>query len=127
MGGWEYTGSGRRGRPFRRAFLVLLIAAGVAAGVAFLCVRPAAEPGRVHAGHSGHAAHATCVSPYDPPGCSPLSHVTPAVLPAPPPAVALPRSGPVPAARPGAAAGPVRPPGTLARAPGLHVLQVLRT
>ncbi|AZM88924.1 MULTISPECIES: hypothetical protein [Streptomyces] len=124
MGGWEHTRSGRHGRPFRRAVLVLLVAAGVAAGMAFLCVRPAAEPGRVHA---GHGAHATCVSPYDPPGCSPLSHVTPAVLPAPPPAAALPGSGPAPAARPGAAQGPVRPPGTLARAPGLHVLQVLRT
>ncbi|MEU3725123.1 hypothetical protein [Streptomyces sp. NPDC031705] len=124
MGGWEHTGSGRHGRPLRRAVLTLLVAVGVAAGVALLCVRPAAEPGRVHA---GHGTHATCVSPQDLPGCSPLSHVTPAVLPAPPPAVALPRSGPAPAVRPGAAAGPVRPPGTLARAPGLHVLQVLRT
>lgn len=124
MGGWEHTRSGRHGRPRRRAVLVLLVAAGVAAGMAFLCVRPAPEPGRVHA---GHGAHATCVSPYDLPGCSPLAHVTPAVLPAPPPAAALPRSGPVPAARPGTAPGPVRPPGTLARAPGLHVLQVLRT
>ncbi|MCX5378660.1 hypothetical protein [Streptomyces sp. NBC_00091] len=124
MGGWEHTRSGRHGRPLRRASLLLLIVFGVAAGVAFLCARPAAEPGRVHA---GHGAHATCVSPYDLPGCSPLSHVTRAVLPAPPPAVALPRSGPAPAARPGSAAGPVRPPGTLARAPGLHVLQVLRT
>lgn len=68
-----------------------------------------------------------CVSPYDLPGCSPLAHVTPAVLPAPPPAVALPQEGAASAARPAAAAGPVRAHGTLARAPGPYVLQVLRT
>ncbi|MEU3467030.1 hypothetical protein ABZ716_03840 [Streptomyces sp. NPDC006687] len=66
------------------------------------------------------------MSPYELPGCSPLSHVTPAVLPAPPPAVTAAPPGPAPRALP-AATGPVRPPGTLARAPDLHALQVLRT
>ncbi|MFD5421671.1 hypothetical protein ACFWJT_27015 [Streptomyces sp. NPDC127069] len=66
------------------------------------------------------------MSPYEAPGCSPLSHVTPAVLPAPPPAVTAARPGAAARALP-AAPGPVRPPGTLARAPDLHALQVLRT
>ncbi|MFE2273588.1 hypothetical protein ACFXB4_30675 [Streptomyces lavendulae] len=130
MGGWEHTRSGSHGRPVRRAALLLLISFGVAAGVAFLCARPAAA----HAPHPGgsgarsaHAAHAACVSPYDLPGCSPLAHVTPAVLPAPPPAVALPQDRVAAAVRPAAAAGPVRPDGTLARAPGRYALQVLRT
>ncbi|MEW1636409.1 hypothetical protein AB0469_20305 [Streptomyces sp. NPDC093801] len=147
MGGWENTRSGRHGRPARRGVLLLLLALGVAAGMGFLCVRGAAAgqgagaaegPVRAHAasgpyaGHAahgpaaGHAAHAACVSPYELPGCSPLSHVTPAVLPAPPPAVTAARPGPAPRALP-AATGPVRPPGTLARAPDLHALQVLRT
>ncbi|MFE2247386.1 hypothetical protein [Streptomyces lavendulae] len=130
MGGWEHTRSGSHGRPVRRAALLLLISFGVAAGVAFLCARPAAA----HAPHPGgsgarsaHAAHAACVSPYDLLGCSPLAHVTPAVLPAPPPAVALPQDRVAAAVRPAAAAGPVRPDGTLARAPGRYALQVLRT
>ncbi|MFD8022884.1 hypothetical protein ACFV6G_20960 [Streptomyces lavendulae] len=130
MGGWEHTRSGSHGRPVRRAALLLLISFGVAACVAFLCARPAAahapHPGGSGA-HAAHAAHAACVSPYDLPGCSPLAHVTPAVLPAPPPAVALPQERVAPAVRPAAAPGPVRPDGTLARAPGRYSLQVLRT
>ncbi|MFD8980306.1 hypothetical protein [Streptomyces sp. NPDC059564] len=133
MGGWKHTRSGSQGHPVRRAALLLLIAFGVAAGVAFLCVRPAAahpphgDGARTWAGAGAHSAHVACVSPYDLPGCSPLAHVTPAVLPAPPPAVALPRDGAAPAARTASAAGPVRAHGTLARAPGPYVLQVLRT
>ncbi|GAA3271517.1 hypothetical protein [Streptomyces lavendulae] len=133
MGGWEHTRSGSHGRPVRRAALLLLISFGVAAGVAFLCARPAAahapHPGGsgARSAHVAHAAHAACVSPYDLPGCSPLAHVTPAVLPAPPPAVALPQDRVAAAVRPAAAAGPVRPDGTLARAPGRYALQVLRT
>ncbi|MET9607157.1 hypothetical protein ABZZ17_19070 [Streptomyces sp. NPDC006512] len=125
MGAGEHIGRGDRGRPpVRRAAVLLLIAFAVAAGVAFLCVRPADAhvPDPVRA----QAPHAVCASPYDLPGCSPLSHVTPAVLPAPPPAVAVAGAGPGPAVRT-ASAGPVRPPGTLARAPDLHALQVLRT
>ncbi|MFB0629780.1 hypothetical protein [Streptomyces sp. AB3(2024)] len=111
----------------RRAALLLLISFGVAACVAFLCARPAAAHPPHPGGFGAHAAHAACVSPYDLPGCSPLAHVTPAVLPAPPPAVALPQTRVAPAVRPAAAAGPVRPDGTLARAPGPYSLQVLRT
>ncbi|MEV7723905.1 hypothetical protein AB0P15_04115 [Streptomyces sp. NPDC087917] len=40
MGGRKHRGIGSRGRPGRRAALLLLVAFGVAAGVAFLCVRP---------------------------------------------------------------------------------------
>ncbi|MFF4641647.1 hypothetical protein [Streptomyces sp. NPDC001389] len=138
MGGWEHTRSGHHGRHARRGVLLLLLALGVAAGMGFLCVRGAAAvqgagaaegPVRAYAAHgtyAGHAAHAACVSPYEPPGCSPLSHVTPAVLPAPPPAVTAAPPGPAPRALP-ATTGPARPPGTLARAPDLHALQVLRT
>ncbi|MDX2395670.1 MULTISPECIES: hypothetical protein [unclassified Streptomyces] len=125
MGAGEHIRGGDRGRPpVRRAAVLLLIAFGVAAGVAFLCVRPADAhvPDPVRA----QSAHAVCVSPYDLPGCSPLSHVTPAVPPAPPPAAALAGAGSDVAPRT-APAGPVRPPGTLARAPDLHALQVLRT
>ncbi|MFG2622419.1 hypothetical protein ACGFXC_32845 [Streptomyces sp. NPDC048507] len=148
MGGWKHARDGSHGHPVRRAALLLLIAFGVAAGVAFLCVRPVsgvgghgdggtragerahAAPGPVQGGGvraAGQVARVACVSPYDLPGCSPLARVTPAVLPAPPPAVALPPAGAAPAARPAAAAGPVGTPGTPARAPGLYVLQVLRT
>ncbi|GAA0275848.1 hypothetical protein GCM10010302_11820 [Streptomyces polychromogenes] len=135
MGGWEHTRSGRHGRPARRGVLLLLLALGVAAGMGFLCARggadaPAARtaegPVRAYAAHGSHGAHAACAAPHELPGCSPLSHVTPAVLPAPPPAVTAARPGPAPGALP-AATGPVRPPGTLARAPDLHALQVLRT
>ncbi|MCX4693636.1 hypothetical protein [Streptomyces sp. NBC_01408] len=141
MGGREHTrGGSREGVSARLG--VLLMAFGVLAGAVFLCARPgevhtaAGEPG--HPAHSAHAAHlaplthdahdahVVCLSPYEPPGCSGLSHVTPGVLPVPPPAVAVGRTGPVPAARP-ALAGRPRPAGTLARAPDLHALQVLRT
>ncbi|RKT04403.1 hypothetical protein BX286_2354 [Streptomyces sp. 3211.6] len=138
MGGWEHTRSGRHGRPARRRALLLLLALGVAAGMGFLCVRGGAAargaagpegPVRVYVAHGAHGPsgeRAACVSPYEPPGCSPLSHVTPAVLPAPPPALPAARPGPAPRAL-AAATGPVRPPGTLARAPDLYALQVLRT
>ncbi|MEU8465070.1 hypothetical protein [Streptomyces sp. NPDC029003] len=158
MGGWKHARDGSHGHPVRRAALLLLIAFGVAAGVAFLCVRPVSghggdgtragarvqveveaevevqvpvrvqgqgQDGRVRA--AGQVARVACVSPYDLPGCSPLARVTPAVLPAPPSAVALPPAGAAPAARPSAAAGPGRVAGPPPRAPGLYVLQVLRT
>ncbi|MFH7598337.1 hypothetical protein WDV06_25055 [Streptomyces racemochromogenes] len=141
MGGWENTRSGRHGRHARRGALLLLLALAMAAGTGFLCVRGgAAVPGaraaegpvRAYAAHGvagpygGSGPRVACVSPHELPGCSPLAHVTPAVLPAPPPAVTAARPGPAPRALP-AATGPVRPPGTLARAPDLHALQVLRT
>ncbi|MEU3409544.1 hypothetical protein ABZ766_37125 [Streptomyces sp. NPDC006670] len=138
MGGWEHTRSGRHGRPARRRALLLLLALGVAAGMGFLCVPGggsaqgaggAEGPVRVYAVQGGHDAsgeRAACASPYEAPGCSPLSHVTPAVPPAPQPAVTAARPGPASGVL-AAATGPVRPPGTLARAPDLYALQVLRT
>ncbi|MFF1557065.1 hypothetical protein [Streptomyces sp. NPDC058279] len=71
-------------------------------------------------------AHADCVAPYELPGCVPRSDAPPAVLPVPASALAAVGAGAVVTARP-AYAGPVRAPGTLARAPDLHALQVLRT
>ncbi|MFE7098553.1 hypothetical protein [Streptomyces erythrochromogenes] len=124
MGGREYTQRGRQGRSaLRRA--VLLTVLGVLAGALFLCARSGEQHSASEARTHG-TAHAVCVSPYDLPGCSPLAHVTPAVLPVPPPAVTVPGGVPQAAAH-ATAAGRVRPPEALARAPDLHVLQVLRT
>ncbi|OLZ68727.1 hypothetical protein AVW11_11980 [Streptomyces amritsarensis] len=128
MGGREYAQRGRRGRSALRRAVVLAVL-GALAGALFLCARPggshsasvSASEARAHG-----AAHAVCVSPYDLPGCTPLAHVTAAVLPVPPPAVTVPGGGAPPAAQP-AAVGRIRPPEALARAPDLHVLQVLRT
>ncbi|MFJ3200588.1 hypothetical protein [Streptomyces sp. NPDC086989] len=141
MGGREHTRHARIGRHVRRR-AVIVVALSVLFGALFLCVRPG-EPHPVAGGASvagasgaggpaaagavrGHGAHAVCVSPGELPGCSPFSHVARGVLPAPPPAVTVPGSAPPPAART-TGAGPARPSGTLARAPDLHALQVLRT
>ncbi|MFF3858015.1 hypothetical protein [Streptomyces sp. NPDC002209] len=144
MGGWEHTRRGRAGRRTpRRA--VIAVALCVLLGALFLCVRPGEPHATTAAGPTGvsgvsgvsgvfgvrgpaggQGAPAVCVSPDEPPGCSPFSHVAPGVLPAPPPAVTVAGSAPDPAGRaPGG--GPARPHGTLARAPDLHALQVLRT
>ncbi|MBT2477011.1 hypothetical protein [Streptomyces sp. ISL-94] len=126
MGGRQDTQQGRRVRPgLLRA--VLLTAFGLLAGVLLLCARP----GEPHApaptaSQVREPAHAVCVSPYDLPGCSSLAHTIPGVLPVPPPAVAVAGGGPLPAAAAGGA-GRMRAPEPLARAPGLHALQVLRT
>ncbi|MFI8503302.1 hypothetical protein ACIGFK_33040 [Streptomyces sp. NPDC085524] len=101
------------------AVLVGVVVA-VLVGVLFLCSRPGAE-------HVAEARpHAVCESPYDLPGCSPLSHAVPGVLPAPPPAAVPAGGGPQAPAR-GVGAEWVRPAEPLARSPDLHVLQVLRT
>ncbi|MEV0409651.1 hypothetical protein AB0I68_02290 [Streptomyces sp. NPDC050448] len=127
MGGREDTGHGRIGRRLPR-HAVIAVALPVLLGALFLCVRPgeahtvSAVRGPVH----GHGTHAVCASPDELPGCSPFSHVAPGVLPAPPPAVTVAGSAPDPAGR-CAGRGPARPHGTLARAPDLHALQVLRT
>ncbi|MFG2876011.1 hypothetical protein ACGFYU_13555 [Streptomyces sp. NPDC048337] len=127
MGGRQDTQRGRRVRPgLLRA--VLPAAFGVLVGVLLLCARPGEPhaPAALQAAAAHGPAHAVCVSPYDLPGCSPLAHTIPGVLPVPPPAVTVAGGDPLPAARAGAD-GRIRPPGTLARAPDLHVLQVLRT
>ncbi|MFK0253174.1 hypothetical protein [Streptomyces sp. NPDC090445] len=137
--------TGRIGRQLPRRALIA-VALSVLLGALLLCVRPG-EPHAVTAaagaspapvapvlhGHAyGHpaapyaAARVVCVSHDDLPGCSPFSHVTPGVLPAPPPAVPVAAAAADPVARV-ADAGRARPHGTLARAPDLHALQVLRT
>ncbi|MET9466305.1 hypothetical protein ABZY44_16170 [Streptomyces sp. NPDC006544] len=119
------------------------MAFGVLAGAVFLCARPGtqhvaaghAAAGHAAAGHpaarhaagpAGSAASVFCVSPHDLPGCSPFSHVTPGVLPGPPPAAAPAGGEPVPAGRP-AHAGRQQPLEALARGPDLYALRVLRT
>ncbi|MFE2877195.1 hypothetical protein ACFXG6_22225 [Streptomyces roseus] len=152
MGGREHIRRGRIGRPVRRR-AVIVVALSVLFAALFLCVRPG-EPHAVPvtgaaagtatpasgtasgtavgtaAGTAtpaaGSGTRAVCVAPDEPPGCSPFSHVAPGVLPAPPPAVTVPGSAPDPVVR-AAGGGPARPHGTLARAPDLHALQVLRT
>ncbi|MFB7178325.1 hypothetical protein ACFCYI_11515 [Streptomyces sp. NPDC056257] len=147
MGGLQCVRPGRRGRPeLRRALLLTVFGAlvgvlvGVLTGALFLCApRPGessvsasapapvgarAEPGAHGTAHG--TAHAVCASPYDLPGCSSLAHVTPGVLPVPPPAVTVPGGDP-PTAAEVSGAGRIRPPLPLARAPDLYALQVLRT
>ncbi|MFK0222583.1 hypothetical protein ACIQWN_30880 [Streptomyces vinaceus] len=145
MGGWEHIRRGRIGRHTRRR-AVIAVALSVLFGALFLCVRPGephtsaasavaaaaapadapADAAAAPAPPAGAGVRAVCVAPDDPPGCSPFSHVAPGVLPAPPPAQAVPGSVPDPVARV-AGGGQARPHGTLARAPDLHALQVLRT
>lgn len=93
------------------------MAFGVLAGAAFLCwpagaEHPAAAGTVSRAGHTAHgpgAQHVVCVAPHDGPGCSPLSHVLPGLLP-PAPLAALEAGGtPVPAVGPAPAAW-IRPP-----------------
>ncbi|MFZ3497272.1 hypothetical protein ACODT5_29280 [Streptomyces sp. 5.8] len=136
MGGHARDEQGRRRRPLLR-HAVLLMAFGVLAGAAFLCRtagvgagQPAAAGTVARAGHTAHAPgapHVVCVAPYDRPGCSPLSHVLPGLLPPAPPAALVAGGTPVPAAVRPAPAAWIRPPSALARGPDLHALQVLRT
>ncbi|MFD3721332.1 hypothetical protein [Streptomyces sp. NPDC058674] len=146
-----------RPTPRRAVLLTTLglLLAGI--GALFLCARPAPPPaaapapaasaaapafaaaghsasghpaaGHAAAGHAvpAHAAPAVCASPYDPPGCSPLAHVVPVVLPVPAPAAVLAGGGTPAAPAATAPRGRVRPSAPPARAPDLHALQVLRT
>ncbi|MEV4192593.1 hypothetical protein [Streptomyces toxytricini] len=137
MGGWEHIREGRgAGRPPRRA--VFAVALAVLLGALLLCVRPG-EPHTSAASPAGVAAapvtaapaphgpqHAVCADPGHRPGCSPFSHVTPAVLPAPPPALPVTPGAADPAGQAAAGRGG-RPYDAPARAPDLHALQVLRT
>ncbi|MFJ8015173.1 hypothetical protein [Streptomyces sp. NPDC096339] len=102
------------------AVLVGVVVAVLVGGL-FLCSRPGGADRVAEA-----RTHAVCVSPYDLPGCSPLAHAVAGVLPAPPPA-AVPAGGEPQTPVRGVGAGWTRPPEPLARAPDLHVLQVLRT
>lgn len=131
MGGRQHTRGGRHTRPgLLRAVLLTAygglvgVLIGVLAGVLLFCARPG-EPHAPTAVQAHGPAHAVCVSPYDLPGCSPLAHVMPGLLPVPPPAVTVAGGEPPPVAAHGGP-GRVRAPLALARAPDLHVLQVLR-
>ncbi|MEV7415805.1 hypothetical protein [Streptomyces sp. NPDC089919] len=138
MGGGQDTGQGRDTRP-----VALLCALGTLLAALFLCAAAGsgAAPGAgygtaeapgvqtaaaVHHPHSRAAMQAAYLCPYELPGCSPFSHLTPGVLTTPPPVAPLPAL-PVPAAGPARRPGPRLPAGPPARAPDLHVLQVLRT
>ncbi|MFI8099713.1 hypothetical protein [Streptomyces sp. NPDC086023] len=126
MGGGQHIRHGRT-----RRHVALLCALGTLLAALFLCTGtgssgPVRDPGGAVARHAAEAHRAAYVCPYDLPGCSPFSHLTPGVLTAPPPAAALPAVVPPPAG-PDLPAGRRLPPEPSARAPDLHVLQVLRT
>lgn len=70
-------------------------------------------------------AHLTC--PYDRRDCGLFSRVSPAVLSAPPPTSPLTADSQLPRLEPARDGGPLFRGGAHARAPDLHVLQVLRT
>ncbi|MFF4228138.1 hypothetical protein [Streptomyces sp. NPDC001820] len=133
MGGPRLNHIARTARP-----MALLSAVATLLGALFLCPGPAASPSSLHHGgvtsaiSPSSAASASDVEtaytcPYDRGACGLLPLVKPAVLTAPPLDAPLdagaqpPRLGPPPPAP--------RPPRSqaLPRAPGLHVLQVLRT
>lgn len=77
---------------------------------------------------AGHPAEAAFVCPYDPAGCSLFPHLSPAVLTVPPPAAPLGADvQPVRLELPHPDGRSLRSGGARARAPDLHVLQVLRT
>ncbi|QES54437.1 hypothetical protein DEJ51_09480 [Streptomyces venezuelae] len=106
-----------------------MIVFGVLAGALLLCARSGEShvPSQgVRMQQAGAVAHAVCVSPDDLPGCSPLTRVTPGVLPVPPPAVTGPVGAPAPAAI-ASRASRIRLYGAPPRAPDLYALQVLRT
>ncbi|MEU6863609.1 hypothetical protein ABZ924_10090 [Streptomyces sp. NPDC046876] len=112
------------------ALLLLCARPGEAHAVAAAAVRgpAAAAPAVDHAASRTPAGpHAVCAAPGELPGCSPFSHVTPGVLPAPPPAVPVTGAAGSPVARPADGAGPLRAHDAPARAPDLHALQVLRS
>nr|WSZ95707.1 hypothetical protein OH820_08565 [Streptomyces sp. NBC_00857] len=70
-------------------------------------------------------ARYTC--PYEKDNCGLFPHHSPGVLTVPPPTAALTADAPLPHLEPPYPTGQVPRSGTLARAPDLHVLQVLRT
>ncbi|MFJ9343815.1 hypothetical protein ACIRP0_31735 [Streptomyces sp. NPDC101733] len=84
MGGRKHRGIGSRGRPGRRAALLLLVAFGVAAGVAFLCVRPVeshppVQPVRAYealVAPSGHGSAALGSAAHDTAARSTTAHDT---------------------------------------------------
>lgn len=72
-------------------------------------------------------AEARYTCPYEKDNCGLFPHHSPAVLTVPPPTAALTADAPLPHLEPPYPTGQVPRSGTLARAPDLHVLQVLRT
>ncbi|MEU8762950.1 hypothetical protein [Streptomyces sp. NPDC048659] len=128
MGASRLIGPPRHARP-----LALASAVATLVGALFLCLGARdtvgggsfAEHERTTRHHASVVEQFVC--PYDPAGCSLFPSLSPAVLSAPPPAAPLHPEGRPP--RPGAPhhSGPAPGPAARARAPDLHVLQVLRT
>jgi hypothetical protein len=141
MGGSRTDRLSRTARP-----TALLSAVATLLGALFICLGPAGThhgkpsprahgPGATAAAEAGTpartAAHtATAYScPYDDGGCGLLPVLSPAVLTVPPPQLDAPleAGAALPHPGPAADAGGRGRSGVLARAPDLHVLQVLRT
>ncbi|GGT45486.1 hypothetical protein GCM10010271_56750 [Streptomyces kurssanovii] len=143
MGGSRTDRLSRTARP-----TALLSAVATLLGALFICLGPAgthhgkpsprahgpgataAEAGTPTASARTATPTATAYScPYDDGGCGLLPVLSPAVLTVPPPQLDAPleAGAPLPHPGPAADAGGRGRSGVLARAPDLHVLQVLRT
>ncbi|MBT2528570.1 hypothetical protein J7E91_24995 [Streptomyces sp. ISL-99] len=129
MGGRRQSRTGRTGRTRRPTALLSAVATLLTA--VFFCLGAGSEPREQHGPVAAATAAAPAqdgpayICPYDSQHCGAFPHLSPAVLTAPPPAT------PVAAEpqyfAPPAGADPVRGAGVLPRAPGRHVLQVMRT
>ncbi|MFD5097957.1 hypothetical protein [Streptomyces albidochromogenes] len=117
------------GRP-----MALLSAVATLLAALFVCLGMSPESREHHPGGGSVAAvtavppapdRPAYVCPYDSSHCGVLPHLSPAVLTVPPPAAPV-TDEPLYRAPP-AAAGPAPGCGAPARAPGRHVLQVMRT
>ncbi len=144
MGGLRQSRTGRTRRTTRPIALLSAVATLLVA--LFVCLGAGFEPGSEPREHHGAAAGAALpvpvaspaaaaaapardghayVCPYDSQHCGAFPHLSPAVLTVPPPAT--PVTAEPQHCAPQAATDPVRGAGALPRAPGRHVLQVMRT
>lgn len=115
--------------------MALMSAVATLLAALFVCLGMGPEPREHHDSAAGAVTAAVAVAPaqggpaytcpYDSKRCGVFPHLSPAVLTAPPPATPV-AAEPQHFAPP-AAADPVRDSGALPRAPGRHVLQVMRT
>ncbi|MDQ0943956.1 hypothetical protein [Streptomyces sp. V1I1] len=133
MGGSRLNHIARTARP-----MALLSAVATLLGALFLCTSPAATPSGPHHIRATYAVSATSATsasdvetayscPYDRGACGLLPLVRPAVLTAPPLDAPLDAWAQPPHLGPPPPASRLPRSEALPRAPGLHVLQVLRT
>ncbi|WP_351230510.1 hypothetical protein [Streptomyces sp. NPDC002133] len=133
MGGLRHNRIAHTGRPTALVSAVATLLAAL-----FICTggradtrtggdleHAGAHPGVTAASTVPVGAEYTC--PYDRGDCGLATHLSPAVLTAPPPAGAVDSAAPPSSPAPPLHVGRASRTGALPRAPDLHVLQVLRT